>query len=185
MRSDHDQMIDVITAAGAARGRQVSDEALVQYTRAFSGTDPKEIEAAFFALFQVATNKDLPAPGAILEQVRRTRAKSRGTNTPDVAVPDADRNYAAMVGSWHDRYFAGQITRDELYRGYHASARAAGIHARVCRGHEIHEYNGRTLAQVIDIELGSYRGDHSLCDGRLAQDVRKPAQTSRVEQGVR
>lgn len=143
------QMGIILLRASNERGVELSEDQMRAYLRALSSEIPINVAAALDALFGEADSRSMPLPAVIVDRIHRAarEASMRRAALPDTTTPsDRDREFGLAYIEHHNAYFAGKITRHEMYVGAGEAARASGMLSAV--------------AHAIESELGDWRGDH-------------------------
>ncbi len=171
--TNEQELAKVVKEAVAARGLEVTKEAITQYALAFKGTPAAEIKAAFFALFAADQTKSLPAPRVVLDEVVRQRGARRYV-PQDPPLDDADRRFAAMYGPFYLQYTRGELSRAQVHRSIKAAAANAG-HDALRRG--------KVEGQIRE-HLGDWEHDHGFYGKPFSPKTDTASQLPHVEQGV-
>ena len=123
--TNDDLILMAIRKAQLARMLTMTEEAIDQYLRAFTGTDAEKVDLAFTALFIREDARAMPSPRAVLDEVNKQAAASRKVlSEPNLS--EADIKFGALHGPIAGAYFSGEITRGEYTSAVVALAKRCG-----------------------------------------------------------
>ena len=110
--TNDDLILMAIRKAQRARMLTLTEEAIDQYLRAFTGTDAEKVDRAFTALFIREDARAMPSPRAVLDEVNKQAAAAR-TALPEPKLSDADIKFGALYPPIAEAYMSGKITQGE------------------------------------------------------------------------